>query len=135
MSEETIFDNKQDFINYYNKNALTLQDVKTKELNQKFKVKGFKIIRNKGKIAFRSIEKEPKEPKEQKTQGETKEVETKEVEPKTQEEQYNTIRETLIKDDIETSLNKTCDDLHDVNEQLNKVYEQFKIMIDKLKND
>ena len=102
-------------------------------------MKGFKIIRNKGKIAFRSIEKEPKEPKEPKESKETKTQEepneSEQKETKTQEEQYNTIRETLIKDDIETSLNKTCDDLHDVNEQLNKVYEQFKTMINKLKDD
>jgi hypothetical protein len=54
MSDIQQFETKQDFINYYNEHK-DLEDLKTKELNLKFKVKDHKIIRNKGKLAFRKI--------------------------------------------------------------------------------
>lgn len=55
MSEIVEFETKQDFNDYYKEHKEELDELKTKELNNKFKVIGHKIIRNKGKIAFRKI--------------------------------------------------------------------------------
>lgn len=55
MSEVVEFETKQDFNDYYKEHQKEIDELKTKELNNKFKVEGFKIIRNKGKIAFRKI--------------------------------------------------------------------------------
>lgn len=55
MSEVLEFETKQDFNNYYKEHQQELDELKTKELNNKFKVVGHKIIRNKGKITFRRI--------------------------------------------------------------------------------
>lgn len=55
MSEVVEFETKQDFNDYYKEHQKELDELKTKELNNKFKVVGHKIIRNKGKIAFRKI--------------------------------------------------------------------------------
>lgn len=55
MSEIVEFETKQDFNDYYKEHQQEIDELKTKELNNKFKVVGHKIIRNKGKIAFRKI--------------------------------------------------------------------------------
>lgn len=55
MSNITTFESKQEFNDYYKEHKEEIDELKTKELNDKFKVEGFKIIRNKGKITFRRI--------------------------------------------------------------------------------
>ena len=44
------FDNKEDFIKYYELNQNNLKDVSTCMLNKKFKINGYHIGRNQGKI-------------------------------------------------------------------------------------
>jgi hypothetical protein len=51
LSDECLkFDEKQEFLNYYELNKNCIDNMKTRGLNTKFKIKGFKIARLKGKI-------------------------------------------------------------------------------------
>ena len=44
------FDNKDDFIKYYELNKTTLKDVSTCMLNKKFKIKGYHLGRQQGEL-------------------------------------------------------------------------------------
>lgn len=46
------FETKEDFIRYYTKNKTTIDQIKTRGLNRKFKIDGFKIGRQKGTIVL-----------------------------------------------------------------------------------
>lgn len=49
------FNDKNEFMDYYKSNIDELGSLKSKELNNMFKINGLKIIKNKGNIAFRRI--------------------------------------------------------------------------------
>lgn len=49
------FNDKNEFMEYYKSNIEELKSLKSKELNNMFKINGLKIIKNKGNIAFRRI--------------------------------------------------------------------------------
>lgn len=46
------FDTKEDFIRYYTKNKSTIDQIKTRGLNRKYKIDGYKIGRQKGVIVL-----------------------------------------------------------------------------------
>ena len=49
------FNDKNEFMEYYKSNIEELKSLKSKELNNMFKINGLKIIKNKENIAFRRI--------------------------------------------------------------------------------
>ena len=44
------FDNGEDFLKYYDKNKITIDEIPTRGLNLKYKINGYKIGRKDGKI-------------------------------------------------------------------------------------
>lgn len=49
------FNDKNEFMEYYKSNIDELKDLKSKELNNMFKINGLKIVKNKENIAFRRV--------------------------------------------------------------------------------
>ena len=113
MSEVIEFETKQDFNDYYKEHQKELDELKTKELNDKFKIEGFKIIRNKGKIAFRKI-------KETKTKNESSESENSEIQ--------KTVSDILneVNNKCDNSFQKNmCDILINLKQKLNDEFDNI----------
>ena len=55
------FDNKEDFIKYYNEHKEDIDKLTTKQLNSAYKIESCKITRNKNKIVVRSNSPKSKE--------------------------------------------------------------------------
>jgi len=109
MSEVVEFETKQDFNNYYKEHQQELDELKTKELNNKFKVIGHKIIRNKGKITFRRI-------KETKNSSDSDNSQNDNSELNINKEQKNDV--IILLNDIKTKLNNEIDNIiKSMNEQ------------------
>jgi len=80
MSNQEIknFENKEEFMKYYEEHKEELDQLQTKELNKQFKINECKISRNKNKIVVRANT--PKSKKEPKTKN-SKDNKVKEVKP------------------------------------------------------
>lgn len=98
MSNQEIknFENKEEFMKYYEEHKEELDQLQTKELNKQFKINECKISRNKNKIVVRAnTPKNKKEPK-KKEQPKTKEVKTTELSKYSQPQDLNKVIDHLI---------------------------------------
>ena len=58
------FENKEDFMKYYNEHKEEIDKLTTKQLNSVYKIESCKITRNKNKIVIRNISSKDKDVKE-----------------------------------------------------------------------
>ena len=119
MSEIKTFENKKKFNEYYEENKEEIDNLKTKELNEKYKIEGFKIIRNKGKIAFRKI-KETKT----KTESSNDEEEVKNF--------VNKVVENINSDELKKQI-KEFDDMFDYLKEINKKVDDMLDLVKEIK--